>query len=128
MVENEGYNVVVVVGGDSVSSLNPKDFVERADEAFASREVRQNISYLKSPYIPNAYAHCTTAHMHKHNVSREQVSRPLSFLNLPLSFAVQLAMVSVLMSAQAMYHPHAVQRRPYDLDEVLNSAVILLLL
>mmetsp|Transcript_36109 Transcript_36109/g.112821 ORF Transcript_36109/g.112821 Transcript_36109/m.112821 type:complete len:302 (-) Transcript_36109:265-1170(-) len=107
MVENEGYNVVVVVGGDSVSSLNPREFVERADEAFASREVRQNISYLKSPYIPNAYAHCTTAHMQKHNVSREQ-----------------LAMVSVLMSAQATYHPLAVQRRPYDLDEVLNSTTV----
>ncbi|EKX52406.1 hypothetical protein GUITHDRAFT_150541, partial [Guillardia theta CCMP2712] len=107
MVENEGYNVVVVVGGDSVSSLNPREFVERADEAFASREVRQNISYLKSPYIPNAYAHCTTAHMQKHNVSREQ-----------------LAMVSVLMSAQATYHPLAVQRRPYDLDEVLNSTSV----
>eukprot|EP00960_Hanusia_phi_P045477 757269-Hanusia_phi.AAC.7 len=107
MVENEGYSTVAIVGGDAVSSLPSKEFLNRADDAFAPKEVREKISFLNSPYIPNAYAHCSAAHMQTYAVTREQ-----------------LAMVPVLMSAQAMYHPRAIQRLPYSLNDILTSAEI----
>lgn len=50
MIRHEGCDLVAVVAGDAVSSLNSKEFLKRADAGVASPT-----NSLPSPLIPNSY-------------------------------------------------------------------------
>jgi len=111
LIESRQCSAVAVVAGDAVSSLPPTQFLERANGSMHTpSDVRDTNGHavemadLAEPIIPHGYAHCARAHMQVHGLTREQ-----------------LAMVAVLMSAQASYHPFALQRTPYDLNDVLSA-------
>jgi len=113
LVESGQCSAVAVVAGDSIASLDPKEFLRRADasmhmpRATATSEHGRTFVELRAPAIPHGYAHCAEAHMQAYGLTRRQ-----------------LAMVSVLMSAQASRHPRALQRTPYTLDQVLGATAI----
>jgi len=100
MIIAEHCQAVAVVAGDSVSSMTTEEFLARADAGIGSET-------LPSPVIPHGYSRVSEWHQNMYNVSREQ-----------------LAKVPVLMSHQASRHPHAITKRRYKLDEVLNSPSI----
>jgi acetyl-CoA acetyltransferase len=114
LVESRQCSAVAVVAGDSISSLDPAEFLRRANASTAMptggwgrlRDDGQQVQVAKlgEPAIPHGYALCAEAHREAYGLTRQQ-----------------LAMVSVLMSAQAAFHPDAVQRRPYALQEVLSA-------
>lgn len=101
-IKNEGCNVVAVVAGDAVSSMETAEFLKRADQG-----CRDPTGALPSPCIPHGYDRITQWVMQKYGVTREQ-----------------FAMVSVLMSRQASRHPLALTRSPHSLEDVLNSKQI----
>ncbi|CAE7588549.1 unnamed protein product [Symbiodinium microadriaticum] len=102
MVIHEGCNLVAIVAGDAVSSLDTKEFLRRADMGCADPD-----SEMKSPVIPNSYDKVAQWQMQKYGVTREQ-----------------LAMTSVIMSYQAIRHPLALTKKPLTLEEVLSAPVI----
>ena len=99
MIRIEECSAVAVVAGDAVGSLANDEFLRRADTCCSDPKVS-----LKSPVIPNGYNRIAEWHLRKGNLTREQ-----------------LAMVSVLMSRQAVRHPLAMTKKPYSLNQVLNS-------
>ena len=108
-VEAGQCSAVAVVAGDSISSLDPKEFQARALASMHTPHTHSppdHLAALPPPPIPHAYAKCAVAQMSRQALTREQ-----------------LAMVSVLMSAQASFHPLALQRTPYTLQQVLGAAL-----
>lgn len=99
MIRMQGCDLVAVVAGDAVSSLDSAEFLRRADRGCDDSE-----DPLPSPVIPHGYDRIAQWQMDTYGVTREQ-----------------LAMVSVLMSRQAVRHPLALTRRPLTLQEVLDS-------
>lgn len=99
MIKFLGCDLVAVVAGDSVSSLSSEEFLKRADSGCAPPS-----GEIKSPVIPLGYDRIAQWHLNNKLLTREQ-----------------LAMVSVLMSRQAMRHPLALNKQSYTLDEVLKS-------
>ena len=96
-----GYvDVVAVVAGDAVASMPLDTFLQRADVSCQSPD-----DPLPSPVIPNGYDRVARWAIAQGHVTREQ-----------------LAMCSVLMSANAARHPLAMTRRAYSLDEVRGRA------
>jgi len=85
--------VVAVVAGDSVASLSSEEFLKKADGS-----VQNNLRPLPSPVIPNGYNRVSEWQVKNHGVTREQ-----------------LAMVSSLMSRQAVKHPLALTKKEYPL-------------
>lgn len=107
MIMSENCQAVVIVAGDSVGSMDSNTFLERADAGCRPSHVTSGPQYLPSPVIPHGYARCTEYHMEKYGITREQ-----------------LAMVSVLMSRQAVRHPHAMTKKAHTLEDVLNAPTI----
>lgn len=101
-IRNQGLDLVAVVAGDAVSSLPTDEFLARADAG-----VRDPDSSLESPIIPNGYNKVAEWQIANGGVTREQ-----------------LAMVSVLMSRQAIRHPNALTKKPSSLHEVLESRAV----
>mmetsp|Transcript_15876 Transcript_15876/g.23909 ORF Transcript_15876/g.23909 Transcript_15876/m.23909 type:complete len:413 (+) Transcript_15876:209-1447(+) len=102
MIRHEGCDLVAMVAGDAVSSLDTAEFLKRADAGCASPD-----NDVPSPVIPNGYDKVAQWQMEKYGVTREQ-----------------LAMVSVLMSYQASRHPMALTKQPTTLEAVLSSRTI----
>jgi len=102
MIKNEHCEVVAVVAGDSVSSLNTEEFLKRADQG-----CRDPDGNLQSPVIPHGYDRIAAWQMETYGVTREQ-----------------LAMVSVLMSRQAVRHPYAMTKSAHTLHNILESKKI----
>ncbi|EKF37363.1 3-ketoacyl-CoA thiolase, putative [Trypanosoma cruzi marinkellei] len=88
---------VAVVASDAVLTLSSSAFAERADASVEGGD-------LEKPCIPNGYDRYAQWYMKRYGLKREQ-----------------LAMVPVLMSSMAARHPDAMCRKPYKLDEVLQS-------
>jgi len=103
MIRMQGRNLVAVVAGDAVSSLPTDEFLRRADAGCSSTHKGESIS----PVIPLGYDRVAQWQVRNGGVTREQ-----------------LAMVSVLMSRQAVHHPLAMTKKPLTLDEVLNAKSI----
>lgn len=111
MVRHENCKAVAVVAGDAVLSLPLEEFLARADKSVQPPSAQLVASSVgveplepMSPAVPYGYSHVTEYQMRRFGVTREQ-----------------LAMVSVLMAAQAVRHPGALTKRPRTLDEVLTS-------
>ena len=102
MVRMERCQAVAVVAGDAVASLDTAEFLRRADQTCVDPE-----GSLPSPVIPSGYDRIARWHMEHGRVTRSQ-----------------LAMVSVLMSRQAVRHPEALSRRSLTLDEVLGAPAV----
>lgn len=103
MIKMQGRNLVAVVAGDAVSSLPTEEFLKRADAGCSSSHRGENIS----PVIPLGYDRVAQWQVRNGGVTRQQ-----------------LAMVSVLMSRQALRHPLAMTKRPLTLEEVLAAKPI----
>jgi acetyl-CoA acetyltransferase len=102
MIRTQGCDLVAIVAGDAVSSLDSEEFLKRADAGCAD-----GVSPPKSPVIPLGYDRVAQWQMTKNKLTREQ-----------------LAMVSVLMSRQAVRHPLALTKKPHDLKKVMASPQI----
>lgn len=102
MIKNQGYSLVAIVAGDAVASMPTEEFLRRANEGCADP-----IRNVEGPVIPLGY----------NNIAQWQLARGTVTRN-------QLAMVSVLMSRQAVKHPYALTRKPHSLDTVLQSPLI----
>jgi acetyl-CoA acetyltransferase len=102
MIRTQGCDLVAIVAGDAVSSLDSAEFLKRADAGCAD-----NSKQVKSPVIPLGYDRIAQWQMSKSQLTREQ-----------------LAMVSVLMSRQAVRHPLALTKKPHTLERVLSSAPV----
>lgn len=102
MINNQGLDLVAVVAGDSVSSIPTEEFLHRADAGCKDPDGIQ-----KSPVIPLGYDRIAQWQIQSGSVTREQ-----------------LAMVSVLMSRQALRHPHALTKNAHSLADILNSKPI----
>lgn len=98
MIKMQGCDLVAVVAGDSVSSLSSEEFLKRADAGCTDG------STSISPVIPLGYDRIAQWQIRNQGVTREQ-----------------LAMVSVLMSCQAVRHPLAMTKRQLSLDQVLSA-------
>ena len=103
MIRMQGRNLVAVVAGDAVSSLPTDEFLRRADAGCSSSHIGESIS----PVIPLGYDRVAQWQFRNKGVTREQ-----------------LAMVSVLMSRQALRHPLAITRNPVTLEQVLSAKPI----
>jgi acetyl-CoA acetyltransferase len=103
MIRSQNRNLVAVVAGDAVSSLPTDEFLRRADAGCSSGQIGESIS----PVIPLGYDRVAQWQQRNGGVTREQ-----------------LAMVSVLMSRQALRHPLAITRKPLALNDVLNAKPI----
>jgi acetyl-CoA acetyltransferase len=103
MIRSQNRNLVAVVAGDAVSSLPTDEFLRRADAGCSSGQMGESIS----PVIPLGYDRVAQWQQRNGGVTREQ-----------------LAMVSVLMSRQALRHPLAITRKPLALNGVLNAKPI----
>ena len=103
MIRMQGRNLVAVVAGDAVSSLHTDEFLRRADAGCSSSHIGESIS----PVIPLGYDRVAQWQFRNKGVTREQ-----------------LAMVSVLMSRQALRHPLAMTRNPVTLEQVLSAKPI----
>eukprot|EP00931_Biecheleriopsis_adriatica_P053891 TRINITY_DN31651_c0_g2_i1.p1 TRINITY_DN31651_c0_g2~~TRINITY_DN31651_c0_g2_i1.p1 ORF type:complete len:406 (+),score=67.04 TRINITY_DN31651_c0_g2_i1:68-1285(+) len=99
LVQSQRCEAVAVVAGDAVASMDTKDFLQRADQG-----TRDPNGALPSPCIPHGYGRVAEWIMQKYGITREQ-----------------LAMVSVLMSRQAVRHPNSLTRQPHTLEDVLGS-------
>eukprot|EP00126_Sphaerothecum_destruens_P004592 Sdes_comp18276_c0_seq1m7929 len=102
MIRLQGRDLVAVVAGDAVSSLPIQEFLLRADSGICDAQAPE--SHLKSPIIPHAYDRVAQWQINTSSLTREQ-----------------LAMVSVLMSRQAIRHPFALTRTPHTLSQILES-------
>jgi acetyl-CoA acetyltransferase len=95
-------DVVAVVAGDAVSSMTTEKFLERADQGCQDSQ-----GSIPSPVIPHGYDRIARWQMETYGLSREQ-----------------LAMCSVLMSAQACKHPLALTKHAHSLEEVLSQPLV----
>ena len=102
LIQHGGYSVVAIVAGDAVASMSTEDFLKEADAGCSDPEGDSS-----RPVIPNGYNRVAEWMIAEGRVTREQ-----------------LAMVSVLMSRQAIRHPHALTRIPHTLEKVLMSASV----
>lgn len=102
MIRFQGCDLVAVVAGDAVSSLPTDEFLRRADSGCNDPE-----KSLPSPVIPSGYDRIARWQMETKGVTREQ-----------------LAMVSVLMSRQAVKHPYALTKTALTLQEVLEAPLV----
>jgi acetyl-CoA acetyltransferase len=100
MIRSEWAETVAIVASDAVLSLDNKEFAQRADNSVAG-------SNLPSPAIPHGYDAVAQWQMAEYGVTREQ-----------------LAMVPVIMSHLACRHPDALCRKPFTLEQVMNSPKI----
>lgn len=107
MISHEGCQVVAIVAGDAVGSMDSSSFLARADAGCRPEHVLDGPQFLASPVIPHGYSRCTEYHREAYGTTREQ-----------------LAMVSVLMSRQASRHPSALTSRPHTLEQVLSAPPI----
>ena len=69
MVIHEGCDLVAIVAGDAVSSLDTKDFLQRADMGCADPD-----NPVKSPVIPNSYDRVAQWQMEKYNGTTHVIS------------------------------------------------------
>jgi acetyl-CoA acetyltransferase len=99
LIKSQGVDLVAVVAGDAVSTLPTDEFLKRADAGCSDPE-----RALPSPVIPNGYDRVAQWAIESKNVTREQ-----------------LAMVSCLMSMQAVKHSTAVTKSVHTLEQVLSS-------
>lgn len=99
MIQHKGYSLVAIVAGDAVASMSTEDFLSKANLGCARPDRDE-----KGAVIPQGYNRVAEWHLSKCNVTREQ-----------------LAMVSVLMSRQAVKHPYALTRTSHTLEGVLKS-------
>lgn len=102
MIVNQGYDLIAVLAGDSVSSMSTLEFLARADAGCADPG-----GSLSSPVIPHGYDRVARWAIDQGAVTREQ-----------------LAMVPCIMSYNASKHPRALNNTVYSLDEVLSSKSI----
>lgn len=102
MIKNQGYSLVAIVAGDAVASMPTEEFLRRANEGCSDPSKLQ-----EGPVIPHGYNNIAQWHLARGTVTRNQ-----------------LAMVSVLMSRQAVKHPYALTRTPHSLNSVLQSPSI----
>ena len=102
MIRNHGYSLVAIVAGDAVASMSTEDFLEKANMGCGNpnRETEGAV-------IPEGYNSVAEWYIKKGAVTRRQ-----------------LAMVSVLMSRQAVKHPYALTKISHTLDTVMQSAPI----
>ena len=102
LIKNHGYSLVAIVAGDAVASMSTENFLTKANIGCGdpSRESR-------GPVIPEGYNSVAEWYIRKGSVTRHQ-----------------LAMVSVLMSRQAVRHPYALTRTSHSIDAVLQSPPI----
>jgi len=106
MIETEHINKVAIVGGDCVSSLNTKQFLERADKGCSNSSNPNE----KSPVIPHGYDIYAQYQLQKYG-ARCGLTRE------------HFAMVPVLMSQYAVKHPASLMygKQPHTLDDILSS-------
>lgn len=120
MIRNQGVDLVAIVAGDSITSLPTEEFLLRADAGCNPGD-----GSLRSPIIPHGYD----------RIAKWQISQGTMYINDPydgltVMYSIgyvtreQLAMVSVLMSRQAVKHPYALTKKPLSLQDVLTSKPI----
>ena len=102
LIKYGGYSLIAIVAGDAVASMSTEDFLREADAGCSDPEGDSS-----RPVIPNGYNRVAEWMIAEGRVTREQ-----------------LAMVSVLMSRQAVRHPYALTRTPHTLEKVLTSASV----
>ena len=102
LIRHTGCDVIAIVAGDAVASMNTKDFLAKADSGCNGEDFP-----LPSPVIPNGYDRVAAWAITDGKIKREH-----------------LAMVSVLMSRNAVKHPMAVTKKAYSLEAVLNSGQV----
>ena len=102
LIKNHGYSLVAIVAGDAVASMSTEDFLAKANMGCGDPN-RESMG----PVIPEGYNSVAEWYIRKGSVTRHQ-----------------LAMVSVLMSRQAVRHPYALTRTSHSLDAVLQSPQI----
>lgn len=102
LIRTHGCDLIAIVAGDAVASMPSEQFLPAADAG-----CNDPVNPLPSPVIPNGYNRIAAWQMQASGVTREQ-----------------LAMVSVLMSRQAIKHPHAMTKKPYTLEQVLTARPI----
>ena len=102
LIKNHGHSLVAIVAGDAVASMSTEDFLTKANIGCGDPS-RETIG----PVIPEGYNSIAEWYIKKGLVTRHQ-----------------LAMVSVLMSRQAVRHPYALTRTSHSLDAVLQSPPI----
>ena len=111
LIEYKNFDLIAVVGGDAVSSISTETFLNRVNVPFigctspSTSGDNNNKSML--PYIPHGYDRIAQWSIDNGYVTREQ-----------------LVMACVLMSYQASRHPDALTKRPYTLNQVLQSPTI----
>jgi hypothetical protein len=76
LVESGQCSAVAIVAGDSISSLEPRDFLSRADAQLSHPlpPPGRQLATLPHPAIPHGYSLCAEAHMREHGVTREQLA------------------------------------------------------
>ena len=102
LIKNHGYSLVAIVAGDAVASMSTEDFLAKANMGCGDPN-RESMG----PVIPEGYNSVAEWYIRKGSVTRHQ-----------------LAMVSVLMSRQAVRHPYALTRTSHSLDAVIQSPPI----
>ena len=102
LIKNHGYSLVAIVAGDAVASMSTEDFLAKANMGCGDPN-RESMG----PVIPEGYNSVAEWYIRKGLVTRHQ-----------------LAMVSVLMSRQAVRHPYALTRTTHSLDAVIQSPPI----
>ena len=102
LIKNHGYSLVAIVAGDAVASMSTEDFLAKANMGCGDPN-RESMG----PVIPEGYNNVAEWYIRKGLVTRHQ-----------------LAMVSVLMSRQAVRHPYALTRTTHSLDAVIQSPPI----
>ena len=102
LINYGGYSLIAIVAGDAVASMSTEDFLREADAGCSDPEGDSS-----RPVIPNGYNRVAEWMIAEGRVTREQ-----------------LAMVSVLMSRQAVRHPYALTRTPHTLEKVFTSASV----
>jgi acetyl-CoA acetyltransferase len=117
MIRHEGCDLVAVVAGDAVSSLDSKEFLRRADAGVSSPNNK-----LPSPLIPNSYD--KVARWQMETYGGELLLSLAPYLSYTTVTREQLAMTAVLMSYQACHHPLALTKKPLTLSQVLSSPTV----
>ena len=106
LIRTHSCDLVLVVAGDSVSSMDSQEFLKYADQGCNDPD-----NPLPSPVIPNGY---------------DRVANWQLGSYAPHFTREQLGMVSVLMNHQASKHPNSLSfgKPRYGLDNVLESRPI----
>ena len=108
MISQEHINKIAIVGGDCVSSIPTKEFLQKADRGCTNDEDANQ----KSPVIPHGYDDYAQYQLSKYahcGLRREHY-----------------AMIPVLMSHYGIKHPDSMMynKEPHTLEDVLNSKQI----